>query len=361
MKKFYTGIGILLLLSAISAQEPELVAENIPLGITPTIDGTISSGEWIAAHTKTVELASSDGKIKNAEIYFEHDDGTFCFALVVEGETEEVYLWLGDDESRAFQKGTDLKRCLKSDSYACSDWYYKGVYDFVKDDQQDIRGAGWYDAEKNKTTVELEIPFDSKDINDYFIDVSKAFTIIYGSIHKSSPDKEYYKTEPVIFRAWYWEKKAQEQRGEASWYEERAKEKQEEGKCFFAAEHWAEAALIWGRAAMCEANSAKFWREEARYLKQAAEQLDIWGFSENARKAEARAGEAEKKAGEAEARAGEDKSKAEAASKNAEAAQKETIESEPEPEEDENGTCSGTVFIVLVMGGCIYIRRNIQD
>jgi hypothetical protein len=360
MKELYTGIGLFLLLSLILAQEPELIAENIPQGIAPTIDGIISSGEWIAAHTKSVALESSDGEIKNAEVYLEHDNGMFYFALVVEGESEEIYVWLGDDEFQAFQKGTDLKRCPKSDSYMCSDWYYRGVYDFVEDDQQDTGGAGHYDAEKKRTTVEIEIPFDSGDVNDYFIDVSRAFTIIYGSIHKSSPDKEYYKTEPVIFWAWHWEKEAQRYRGDALWYENRAKEKQEEGKCFFAAEYWASAVLEWGRAATCERNSAKYWREEARYLRQAAEQLDIWGDSEGVRKAEERAEEAEERAEEAEERAEEDDGRAGVARKNAEAAHEETVESEPkpEPEEDEKGACLGTMFILLVMGGCLCFRRT---
>ncbi len=360
MKELHTGIGLFLLLSLILAQEPELTAENIPQGIAPTIDGIISTGEWIAAHTKTVALESSDGEIKNADVYLEHDKSMFYFALVVEGESEEIYIWLGDDEVQAFQKGTDLKRCPKSDSYMCSDWYYEGIYDFVEDDQQDTRGAGHYDAEKKRTIVELEIPFNSGDVNDYFIDVGKAFTIIYGSIHKSSPDKEYYKTEPVIFWAWHWEKEAQRYRGDALWYENRAKEKQEKGECFFAAEYWSTAVLEWGRAATSEKNSAKYWREEARYLRQAAEQFDIWGNSENVRKAKERAKEAEKRAEEAEKRAGEDKVRAEAARKNADAARMETVksESEREPEEEENGTCLGTVFILLVMGGCLRFRRT---
>ena len=356
-----SGIGVLLLLSVISAQEIEPTAENIPLGIPPTIDGIISSGEWIAANTKPVELESYDGETKNAEMYLKYDNETFYFALVVEGESEEVYLWLGDDESQAFQEGTDLKRCPKSNNYTCSDWYYRGLYDFVEDDHQDVTGAGSYDVETDKTTVELEIPFNSEDVNDYQIDYSKVFIIIYGSIHKSSPDKEYEETVPVKFWAWYFKKEATDCMGSAESAERRAREYQEEGKCDHAAQAWMTAALRWDGAATCERNSAKHWREEARYLRQAAEQFYAMADQENEGKARDRANKADRMAEEAEERAKEDDGRAENAQNNAEAAEEETVKSQPEPEEpEEKGRCLGTLFIVLsvVGGSIIHFRRK---
>lgn len=192
-----SGIGFFLLFSLISAQETAPTVDTVPEGTPPTIDGVISPREWIDANAKTVELRSDDGKAKSARRYFKHKDEMFYFALVVDGESEEIFLWLGDDESQAYQKGTDIKRCLKSSEYNCKDVYYRGLYDMVSDSQQDIKGVGVYDAEEDETTVELEIPFNSGDVNDYTIEYDKVFTIIYGSIHRSSPDREYKKKGSV--------------------------------------------------------------------------------------------------------------------------------------------------------------------
>lgn len=190
-------IGLFFLLSMISAQETAPTVELIPEGSPPTIDGIISSREWTDANNKVVELRSVDGKTKSATRYFKYKNETLYFALAVKGESEEVFLWLGDDEDQAWQEGTDIKRCMKADNYGCIDVYYRGIYNMVKDSQQDITGMGVYDAEADKTTIELGIPFSSEDVNDYIIEYNKVFTLIYGSIHKSSPDREYKKTETV--------------------------------------------------------------------------------------------------------------------------------------------------------------------
>ena len=136
------GVSILLLVPFISIQDSPMTTEDVPSGISPTIDGIISPEEWVDANVKTVELTSSDNSIKFADRYLKFSNSTFYFALVVGGESEEVYVWLGDDELQAWQEGTDLKRCPKPDSYACSDWHYRGVYDFIEDDNVTLRVTG---------------------------------------------------------------------------------------------------------------------------------------------------------------------------------------------------------------------------
>ena len=361
MKKglLISGIGVLLLLSVISAQETEPAAENIPLGIPPTIDGIISSGEWIAANTKPVELESDDGETKNAEMHLEYDNETFYFALVVEGESEEVYLWLGDDESLAFQEGTDLKRCQKSNNYTCSDWYYRGLYDFVEDDHQDVTGAGSYDVETDKTTVELEIPFNSGDANDYQIDCSKVFIIIFGSIHRSSPDKEYKVTKPVAYWAEYFTILGIQSVSDAQFWEDQAERARKEGKCYLAAEYFLSARLAWRNAATAFRNAAAKWDKEAEYLRKAEKDFrEVFLDNKNANKADERATAAERKATGLRQTAGECDANEVRAQNNATAAQEETVKSQPKPEEseesEEKGRCLGTLFIVLsVIGGSI--------
>jgi hypothetical protein len=196
-KLFILGISFLFLLSIVSAQETAPSVEIVPMGNAPTIDGVIALREWTDANVRLVELESDDGKRKFVTRYIKYADDTVYFALVVEGKSEEVFLWLGDDESQAWQKGTDIKRCLESEAYEGVDYYYRGLYDMVRDPQQDTRGAGIYDADNDETTVEIEIPFDSEDANDYRIVYDTVFTIIYGSIHRTSPDKEYKKKENV--------------------------------------------------------------------------------------------------------------------------------------------------------------------
>ncbi|MGD2250320.1 MAG: hypothetical protein PVF58_18125 [Candidatus Methanofastidiosia archaeon] len=198
MKKrlLVSGIVIVFLLSLISAQETAPDVNTVPEGKSVTIDGIISSFEWTDAERTFVELKSNDNQIKYAQRYYKYNEEAFYFALVVNGKSEEVFFWIGDDEEQAFQKGTDIKRVFP-DGYTCQDVHYRGLYDMVTDSQQDCTGAGVYDSESDKTTVELAFPFDSGDENDYIIEPGKIFTIIYGSIHRTSPDKEYKKTETV--------------------------------------------------------------------------------------------------------------------------------------------------------------------
>jgi len=172
--------------------------DTIPRGHRPQIDGIISSGEWVDAHIQTVELESVDNTQKKATRFYKHTNEMLYFALIVEGRSEEIFLWLGDDDSQAWQTGSDIKRMLKLQDYQGEDYYYEAFQVMKKDQQQDIVGKGIYDESTDETTVELEIPFHSTDENDYSIEYEKMFTILYGSIHISSPEKEFQKKEEVI-------------------------------------------------------------------------------------------------------------------------------------------------------------------
>ena len=199
MKKWVSvlAIGLCFLFSMVSAQQTAPTVETVPEGKPPTIDGVVSLTEWMDANIKIVELESDDGRRKSARRYLKYSDQKFYFALIVGGKSEEAFLWLGDDESQAWQKGSDIKRLLESEEYAGMDYYYKGLYNMARDPQQDITGIGIYNSEKDETSIELEIPFNSQDANDYLIEYEKVFAIIYGSIHKTSPDREYKKHEDV--------------------------------------------------------------------------------------------------------------------------------------------------------------------
>ncbi|MGD2248849.1 MAG: hypothetical protein PVF58_10630 [Candidatus Methanofastidiosia archaeon] len=307
------GIGFLFLLSLISAEESEPKAEYIPAGVPPTIDGVISDGEWCDANAKFVEL-SSDGKTINAERYFKYDDETFYFSLVVKGENKEVYLWLGDNEDQAFQKGTDLKRCLRSDGYVCSDWHYKELYDFVEDDQKDVIGRGIYNAETDSTTVEFKIPFDSGDEDDYRIYYGESFTIVYGCIL----DEEYMEIEIVLTE----EKIAENLEEIAEAEEELPPHLKEKGAWEQAEEYWEREAEEWEKA-------AKFWRKKSESYKKEGNQKEAEEAENCAKIAE---GEAEK----AKENAEEARKEAEKAKENAEEARKEDI------------IC---IVVVIILGG----------
>lgn len=310
------GVSILLLVPFISIQDSPMTTEDVPSGISPTIDGIISPEEWVDANVKTVELTSSDNSIKFADRYLKFSNSTFYFALVVGGESEEVYVWLGDDELQAWQEGTDLKRCPKPDSYACSDWYYEGIYDFVEDDQQDVSGAGHYDATADKTTVEIEIPFDSGDIHDYRIEHDKIITIIYGSIHESSPAREFTKSERV--RLW---------KRIVEWWKE-------------------EADHLWGIAAIYR-EAREGWLEEAEYWKKEVERGKELGDKDKIKEAEEKKKESEKYADRAEQYAQEAEEKARLYETFAAAY-------------GEEAHCPGTLLIVVLVVGIIalYVTRR---
>ena len=196
MKKrlLVSGIGLFFLLSVISARETPPTAETIPMGTTPTINGVISSGEWTDANVKTVNLKSSDGNMKHAQRYLKYNNEMVYFALVMKGESEEVFLWIGDDEN---WHNPDIRGCLNPDQCTCSDVQYRGLLDMTTDAQQDITGVGIYNADTDETTVETKIPFDSEDLDNFVIEYEKLFTVIYGTIHRSSLKREYINPEPV--------------------------------------------------------------------------------------------------------------------------------------------------------------------
>jgi hypothetical protein len=331
-KLIVSGIGLLLLLSAVSAQDSGLALEEVPSGIPPEIDGIILPEEWIDANVKTVDLTSSDGRTRMADRYLKFDNGTFYFALVVGGESEEVYIWLGDDKDQAFQKGTDIKRCMKYNNYSCSDFYYRELYDMVEDSQQNVYGVGRYNAETEKTTIEFEIPFDSGDINDYTMEYDTIFTIVYGSIHESSPAREYTRAERV--RLWkriveWWKKEVRHLRGLASIWGDAVKD-------------WEEEAAEWDE-------EAADWKEEEKKQKEA-------GNQEKANEAKERAKNAKEKADHARKYAGKAKKFEEEANKKADLYE---MFARTYGGEKKKGFCLGTLFIVifLVVGSILCIKR----
>jgi tetratricopeptide (TPR) repeat protein len=133
MKKrlLISGIVIVLLLSLISAEETVHDVNTVPEGKSVTINGIISSFECTDADRAFIELKSNDNTIKRAQRYYKYNDQTLYFALVVDGKSEEVFLWLGDDEEQAFQKGTDIKRFFP-DEYTCQDVPLALNEDFVE-------------------------------------------------------------------------------------------------------------------------------------------------------------------------------------------------------------------------------------
>lgn len=346
-KLIIPGIGLLLLLSTGSAQGSDPALEDVPSGIPPEIDGIIYYEEWIDANIKTVDLTSSDGRTRMADRYLKFDNGTFYFALVVGGESEEVYIWLGDDKDQAFHTGTDIKRCMNYNNYSCSDFYYRGLYDMVEDSQQDVYGVGKYNAETEKTTIELEIPFDSGDINDYTIEYDTIFTIVYGSIHESSPAREFTRAERV--RLWkrivaWWKEEVRHLRGLASIWGDAVKDWEEE------AAKWDGEAEVWEQA-------AGYWKEEEKSQEEAGNQKKVDDAKESAKEAEKKAKEAREKAKSAREHREEAKRREEEVKEKADLYE---MFARAYGGEEKKGICLGTLFIAifLAVSSILYLKQQ---
>ncbi|MBU7014036.1 MAG: hypothetical protein HXS52_01835 [Theionarchaea archaeon] len=243
-----------------------------------------------------------------------YDEGRVYFALVVGGESEEVYLWIGQDESQAFQKGTDIKRCQKSDNYRATDWQYRELYIFVEDEQQDIEGMGRYDDVTDRTTVELVIPFDSGDVNDYRIELEPGFTVVYGSIL----DGEYAKAELIVFQKVIAENLARK----AEMLEESATSSEGEELWEQAEEYWEEEARVWEQVEEYWRREADEWGKSASYWREEKESQEEDGNQEGADRAGRCAEIADREAEKARENAEVTKGNAEKARENAEEAKR---------------------------------------
>ncbi|MBU7020527.1 MAG: hypothetical protein HXS41_05675 [Theionarchaea archaeon] len=284
------------------------------LGIPPTCDGVISSGEWCEAYAQRIELKNANGRTIDAERYFMYDEAWFYFALVVEGESEEIYLWMGQNENQAFQKGTDIKRCMRSDDYRVTDWEYRELYVFVEDEQQDVEGMGRYDDVADTTAVEFAIPFDSGDVNDYRIELEPGFTVIYGSIL----DGEYATTELIVFQKVIAENSARK----AKMLGESATSSEVEELWEQAEEYWEEEARAWEQAEEYWRREADEWEKSASHWREKKESQEEDGNQEGADSAETCAEIADREAEKAKENAEEAKTRAEEAIKRAEEANK---------------------------------------